>query len=94
MTLTSDLLKTISNRLGTPETTTIVPKFVKIGARNYETGLFLLKEAAIFDWPKGGLNGVEKVEPYDFLILQLLNLQFPPLTQFGHKNLANPFLVT
>ena len=30
-----------------------------------------MKEPAIFDWPKGGLNGVEKFEPYDFLIIQL-----------------------
>ena len=50
--------------------------------------LSILNEAAIFDWPKGGLNGVDKVEPYDFLIIQLLNLQSPPLTQFGQTNLA------
>ena len=57
-------------------------------------GSFFLKEAAIFDCPKGGLNGVEKFEPYDFLIIHPLNLRFTPLTQFEHKNLAKPFLVT
>ena len=40
ITLTSHLVKTISNRLGKPETTTIGPKFVKIGARDYKTWLF------------------------------------------------------
>ena len=50
-----------------------------------------LKEAAIFDSPKGGLNGVEKVETYDVLIITPLKLRYPPLTQFGHKiaNIAN-----
>ena len=51
---------------------------------------FLLKEAAIFGW----LNGVNKLEPYDFLIIEPLHLRFPPLTQFEHTHLANPFLVT
>ena len=51
-------------------------------------GSFLLKEASIFDSPNGGLNGVEKFEPYDFFIIHPLNLRFPPLTQFEQKNLA------
>ena len=40
MTLTTHLVKTVSNRLGTPETTTIGTKFVNIGAIDYETWLF------------------------------------------------------
>ena len=88
MTLTSDLLKTISNQLGTPKQQKLSPNSSKSVQEITKHVSFLLKEAAIFDWPKGGLKGVEKVEPYDFLIIQPLNLRFPPLTQFEHKNLA------
>ena len=50
---------------------------------------FLLNEEAIFDLPKGGLNGLEQFEPYDFLITPPLNFRFPPLTQYGQKNSPN-----
>ena len=42
----------------------------------------------------GGLNGVDKFEPYDFLITPPLKLRYSPLTQFEHENLAKPFLAT
>ena len=82
MTLTSHLVKTISNRLGTPETTQLAPYSSKSVQEITKHGSFLLKEAAIFDSPKGGLNVVKTFEPYDFIIIQHLNLRFPSLTQF------------
>ena len=94
MTLTPHLVKTISSQLGTPETTTIGPNSSKSVQEITKHVSFLLKEADFFDWSKGGPNGVEKVESYDFLIILPLYLRFPTLTQFEQKNLAKPFLVT
>ena len=39
-------------------------------------------------WPKKRVKGVEKFEPYDFLVIWSLMMQYPPLTQFGQTNLA------
>ncbi len=58
MTLTSDLFNTIINRFGTPETTTICPKFVKIGARNIETCIFPFEGSGhLWLVQRGGLRG-------------------------------------
>ena len=38
--------------------------------------------------PERGLTGSKKFEPYDFLIVQPLNLRLPPLIQFEQKHLA------
>ena len=45
-------------------------------------------------WPKKRVKGVEKFEPYDFLVIWSLMMQYPPLTQFGQTNLANSIFVT
>ena len=45
-------------------------------------------------WPKKMVKGVEKFEPYDFLIIWSQMMQHPPLTQFGQTNLANSIFVT
>ena len=45
-------------------------------------------------WPKKRYKGVEKFEPYDFLVIWSLMMQYPPLTQFGQTNLANSVSVT
>ena len=44
--------------------------------------------------PKKRVKGVEKFEPYDFLVIWSLMMQYPSLTQFGQTNLANSFFVT
>ena len=45
-------------------------------------------------WPKKRVKRVEKFEPYDFLVIWSLMMQYPPLTQFGQTNLANSIFVT
>ena len=45
-------------------------------------------------WPKKRVKGVEKFEPYDFLVIWSLMMQYPPLIQFGQTNLANSIFVT
>ena len=45
-------------------------------------------------WPEKGVKGVEKFEPYNFLVIWSLMMQYPPLTQFGQTNLANSIFVT
>ena len=45
-------------------------------------------------WPKKRVKGVEKFEPYDFLVIWSLMMQYPSLTQFGQTNLANSIFVT
>ena len=39
-------------------------------------------------WQKKRVKGVEKFEPYDFVVIWSLMMQYPPLTQFGQTNLA------
>ena len=77
-----------------PEQQQLAPNSSKLVQEITKHGSFVLKKAAMFDSPKAGHNGVEKCEPYDFLITTPLKLRYPTLTQFEHENLAKPFLVT
>ena len=44
--------------------------------------------------PKKRVKGIEKFEPYDYLVIWSLMMPYPPLTQFGQTNLANSIFVT
>ena len=83
------------NQLRHTENPTIYIKVVKIGPWTpQDMPLSLYSWWPSWIWPKKWVKGVEKLEPYDFLVSLSLMMQYPPLTQFGQTNLANTIFVT
>ena len=94
MTLTYNHFENKFNQFRHRENPTIDTKIVKIGPWTPEMPLSLYGWRPSWIWPKRMVKRVEKFEPYDFLVIWSLMMQYPPLTQFGQTNLANSFFVT
>ena len=95
MTLTYKHFENKFNQLGHPENPTIDTKIVKIGLWIPKIRHFHFSVGGHIGFgPKRGLQGPKKFEPYDFLVIWTLMMQYPPLTQFGQTNLPNSIFFT
>ena len=95
MTLTYNHFKNKFNQLRHPKNPTIDTRTVKIGPWTPKICHFRFTVGGHLGFGrKKRVKGVEKFEPYDFLVIWSLMMQYPPLIQFGQTNLANSIFVT